>query len=270
MLADAASESLRFDGAPVMKARRHRDGQFCAIGGRRRAAPHGFTLIELLIVVGIIAVLIAMLMPALSNAREAAKRVVCLSNLRQLNLAWTRYAAENNDAMFYTSPSLALVPDNLASLQALALYPYCPDARFWRCPSDISPDSYARTYSINEYLNGWGGFGFSELQRITQIKNPSQCFVFIEEFDYRRVGNSTYGINPFVLYAPSIPDTWIDYPSTWHQYGANVSFADGHCEYFHFNDWRTGAVLQFGSLAGHMAYEPGNSDLKTLERLSGY
>ncbi len=59
----------------------------------------GFTLVELLVVIGIIAVLVAMLLPALSKAQEASRRASCLSNLRQVHLAFHLYALENKDAV---------------------------------------------------------------------------------------------------------------------------------------------------------------------------
>ena len=64
----------------------------------------GFTLVELLVVIAIIALLMAILLPALSRARTQAKRIVCLSDLRQLTLGWTAYASGNNDKIVNGAP----------------------------------------------------------------------------------------------------------------------------------------------------------------------
>ena len=66
---------------------------------------HGFTLIELLVVIAIIAILMGVLMPALSRARLHGKRAACMGNLKQLTLAWIMYADENDDKIPAANPN---------------------------------------------------------------------------------------------------------------------------------------------------------------------
>jgi len=134
----------------------------------------GFTLIELLVVISIIALLIALIIPALRSARELGQRTVCLSNLKQLTLAWTAYAEEHDSKLVFGRAfgihmresfalkgwvGTAFLPPHSQSRAALikatdkgALWPWIKDIDIYRCPRG-RPD-HALTYSIVVSANG--------------------------------------------------------------------------------------------------------------------
>jgi len=226
-----------------------------------RTPRRAFTLVELLVVIGVVAVLIALLMPALNKARESSRRVNCMSNLRQLSVAWLSYAQAHKGEMPLAENQLGVGwadPGNTdEDIVKGLLYPWVPDPRVYRCPNDPT-EKNRRSYSINTYCNGAGpALGVPSVRRITRIRETSRTMVFVEEYDPRG-----YNMGSFLMY--STGDVWIDWPVNWHNRGACVSFADTHVEYFRWVDKRTVEIRNF------LTVTPENPDLKMLQKLLGW
>jgi prepilin-type N-terminal cleavage/methylation domain-containing protein/prepilin-type processing-associated H-X9-DG protein len=259
----------------------------------------GFTLIELLVVIAIIAILMAILMPALNRAREQGKRAGCLSNLKQLTLAWLMYADQNDEKLvngdtreytaMYSSPSLEFKKSHYnekpwvetdwnvsmteqAKKDAIstgALYPYVNTLKIYKCATleRKTADAYGaasitcRTYSIMDSMNCkyWDSEG-SMLKKRPEIKQPA----------FRAVMHDDGGTNMSALggYTARAVHTvqggnwsWWDPPPVRHGDGTNWSFADGHSDYHKWEDSRT---IEFGKQArptANSAQQPDNPDL---------
>jgi type II secretory pathway pseudopilin PulG len=130
-------------------------------------------LIELLVVVAIIAVLVAILLPSLAQARSQTKRMLCMSNLRQIGNAWRLYADENSGAIPCQWDAAKPNPDWYHWHEYVE--PYVSAATgVWTCPDD--PLQSTQIYAMNMYANNIGTTGKS----IFELPNTSQTLFFTD------------------------------------------------------------------------------------------
>lgn len=241
-----------------------------------RNSCHAFTLIELLVVIAILGVLASMVVPSLSRARQAPKRILCVNNLRQLTLGWMLFANENEDRLLMNQGGdrtrqtpirwsstnwvnnimtweldAANTNRNFARISPLAAY-VSDSPSLYRCPndqalSDVQRQAGWRNRARSYSMNGMMGDAVESLVNGQNINNPGYLqFLTLSSIPrptslFVFLEEHPDSINDGYFLNRAESHEWMDLPAAYHNRMGNLAYADGHVE---THLWRNADTLR--------------------------
>lgn len=260
-----------------------------------QAAARGFTIVELTAVVAIITILVSLLVAALNQTKFKALRISCMDNQKHLQFAWEMYTDDSDGKLplnqtaegtghhripqFGSSTNSWVVgnprtDETTANIERGTLFPYVKSTGLYRCQMDDSRVNNrqniqrTRSYSMNAFLGG--DEDLNPALKYTELNRPGNTFVFIEEHEDSRWESSFVvlpSIRPGKLTAAGAPvTTWLSTPSDRHGQGCNMSFADGHVEYW---KWYSPKTIKDSKLSSATTKSRDLRDLSRLQEVVG-